>query len=139
MKMLLLRGLLLIDAVVLFLIGALLVAMPTQIERAFHFTDLPAAVRYLIGMWGCVMATMGFGYLAAAANPLRHRIWINVGILRGGLECVLGVFYLVKGTVTMEQAGIGTLVAGLMAVAYLVLYPHRPRAVESPQPAPTAS
>jgi hypothetical protein len=136
MKMILLRGVLLLDAFVLFLLGALLVFLPTQIERAFHFTDLPAAVRYLIGMWGCVTGTMGFGYLVAAANPLRHRIWINVGIIRGLLECGLGTYYLVQGTVTVGQAGLGTAIAGLMALAYVALYPRAPRAVDNSTPSP---
>ena len=136
MKLLLLRSLLLLDAVVLFLLGALLIFAPTQVERAFHFTDLPPAVKYLIGMWGCVMGTMGLGYLMAATNPLRHRVWINIGIIRGVIECALGIVYLAQGVVTMGQAGFGTLVAGLMALAYVLLYPRQPRAVVSPQATP---
>jgi hypothetical protein len=135
MKMFLLRGLLFVDAVVLFVIGGLLVFVPAQIERVFHFADLPAAVRYLIGMWGCVMVTMGLGYLTAVSNPLRHRIWINVGILRGILECGLGIFYLARGTVNFQQAGFGTIIAAVMAISYLALYPRSPRAIESKIPA----
>lgn len=138
MKMLLLRALLLLDAVVLFALGAVLVLAPSQVERAFHFADLPAAVTYIIGMWGCVIGTLGFGYLAAAGNPLRHRIWINVGIIRGLLECALGIFYLQQGTVAFQQAGLGTVVAGLMGFSYLLLYPRRPRAVDAGKPAPAA-
>lgn len=138
MKMLLLRGLLILDAGVLILIGALLIFAPTQVEQAFHFTDLPPAVKYLIGMWGCVMGTMGLGYLMAATNPLRHRIWINIGIIRGGIECALGLVYFAQGVVTLGQAGFGTLVAGLMAVAYVVLYPRGPRVVDSPASTPAA-
>ena len=53
MKLLLLRGLLVFDAAVLFLLGGLLIFVPAQVERAFHFQDLPPAGAYLIGMWGC--------------------------------------------------------------------------------------
>ena len=112
MRLLLLRGLLIADAAVLFLLGGLLIFEPVQVEKSFHFQDLPAAVAYLIGMWGCVMATMGFGYLVAATHPMRHRVWINIGIIRGALESVLGIFYLARGTVTFQQAGFGTLLAG---------------------------
>ena len=138
MKLLLLRGLLVFDAAVLFLLGGLLIFVPAQVERAFHFQDLPPAVAYLIGMWGCLMATMGFGYLVAATHPLRYRVWINIGIIRGGLEFALGIFYLARGTITFQQAGLGTLVAGLLALAYLGLYPRQPRAVAAvPPSAPT--
>jgi hypothetical protein len=138
MKLSLLRGLLIVDAAVLFLLGGLLVFAPVEVQRTFHFHDLPQAVAYFLGMWGCIMSTMGFGYLVAATHPLRHRAWVNVGIIRGAVECGLGIFYLACGTVTLQQAGLGTLVAGLMALAYITLYPRLPRPVVSdkapPQP-----
>ena len=82
---------------------------------------------------------MGFGYLVAATHPLRHCVWINVGIIRGALEAALGILYLARGIVTFQQAGLGTLLAGLMALAYVALYPRLPRAVAStttPAPPP---
>jgi hypothetical protein len=124
MKLSLLRGLLILDAAVLFLLGALLIFAPAQVERAFQFKDLPPAVSYLIGLWGCVFATMGFGYLIAATNPVRHRVWIQVGIARGAFECMLGLIYLARGTVTFHQAGFGVIVAALISIAYLALYPR---------------
>jgi hypothetical protein len=131
MRLQLLRGLLLADAAVLFLLGGLLIFAPVQVEHFFHFQDLPSAVAYLIGMWGCVISTMGFGYLVAASHPLRYRVFINIGIIRGTLESALGLFYLARGTVTFQQAGLGILVAVLMALAYVALYPHLPRPVPS--------
>lgn len=137
MRLFLLRGLLVVDAAVLFLLGGLLILAPTQVEQAFHFKDLPLAVAYLIGTWGCLMATMGFGYLVAATHPLRYRVWINIGIIRGALECALGIFYLARGIITFQQAGLGTFVAGLLALAYVLLYPRQPRPViPSPTTAP---
>src|SRR5437870_5204826 len=125
MKLTLLRSLLILDAAVLFLLGALLIFAPGQVERAFHFENLPGAVSYLIGMWGCVFATMGLGYVVAATNPMQHRTWVQVGIARGALECVLGLIYLARGTVTFQQAGAGIVIAGLMALAYAILYPSQ--------------
>ena len=139
MKMALLRVLLVVDAFVLFLLGALLIFAPSQVEKAFHFQNLPPAVGYLIGLWGCVFVTMGFGYLVAATNPIRHRVWIQVGIARGALECALGAVYLARGIVTLQQAGLGILVAALISIAYLALYPRPPRLVktaETPVPPP---
>ena len=137
MKIKMLRYLLLLDATVLVLLGALLIFAPGQVERAFHFKELPAAVDYIIGMWGCVFATLGAGYAVAATDPIRHRAWVQVGIVRGALECVLGLVYLAQGTVTFQQAGLGTILAGLMALAYIVLYPRKPRLVTE-KSAPTS-
>ena len=138
MRLSLLRYLLMIDAAVLFLLGALLIFAPLQVERAFHFENLPPAVGYLIGLWGCVFATMGFGYVVAATNPIRHRVWIQVGIARGGLECALGLVYLARGTVTFQQAGLGVLLAALISIAYVALYPRAPRLVKTAEASPPA-
>ena len=129
MKLKLLRLLLLADAAILFLLGALFIGAPGKVELAFKFHDLPEAVGYLIGLWGCVFATMAIGYAVAASNPLKHRIWVQVGIARGALECALGLVYLARGIVTFQQAGFGIIVAGLMALAYVALYPRKPRLV----------
>lgn len=133
MKLFLLRYLLMLDAAVLFLLGALLILAPGQVERAFDFKDLPEAVGYIIGLWGCVFATLGIGYVVAATDPLRHVVWVQVGIARGALECILGIVYLARGIVTFQQAGFGIIVAALISVAYIVLYPRKPRLVKAPE------
>ena len=83
MKLRLLRLLLLADASILFVLGALFIGAPGKVELAFKFHDLPDAVGYLIGLWGCVFATLSIGYAVAALNPLKHRVWVQVGIARG--------------------------------------------------------
>ena len=135
MKLSLLRYLLLIDAAVLMLLASLFLFAPRQIETAFGFRDLPPAVSYIIGLWGCVLGTLAIGYVAAAQNPIRHRVWIQVGIARGGLECLLGVVYLARGIVSVQQAAFGIIVAAAISISYLVLYPRRPRLI-SDQTAP---
>jgi hypothetical protein len=124
MKLTLLRYLLMIDAAVLFLLGALLILAPRQVEIAFHFNDLPAAVSYLIGLWGCVFATMGCGYVIAATHPMRHLVWVQVGIARGALEFALGLVYLARGIVSWQQAAFGIVTAAVITGAYTVLYPR---------------
>ena len=125
MKLILLRYLLMIDAAVLFLLGALLICAPGKIEIAFHFSGLPAAVSYLIGLWGCVFVTLSGGYVIAATDPLRHVAWIQIAIARGVLECVLGLFYVAHGIITWQQGAFGIVAAAFISVAYLLLYPRR--------------
>lgn len=122
-RMDLLHLLLRLDAIVLFMLGLVLILAPRQIEQVFHFKDLPPAVSYLIGLWGCVFATLSIGYWVAANNPLRHVVWVQVGIARGALECILGAVYLARGIVTWPQAGFGVIVAAFITAAYLLLYP----------------
>ena len=125
MKLTLLRYLLMVDAAVLLLLGAFLICAPRQVEMVFRFPDLPAAVSYLIGLWGCVFLTLGFGYVVAATHPIRHLVWVQIGIARGALECVLGVVYLARGVVTWQQAAFGIVTAGAITCAYVALYPRR--------------
>ena len=128
-----LRLLLIVDAAVLFLLGFLLILAPQQVARVFHFQNLSEGVHYLIGLWGCGLVTMAIGYLSAAQDPIRHAVWVQVGIARGALECLLSLVYLARGVVTFSQAGFGIIVAALFAIAYAVLYPR-----EEPLPADAA-
>jgi len=125
--MLLLRLLLLLDAAVLLALGAAFILIPKQVLVAFHFQELPQGVHYIIGLWGCVLLTMAIGYAVAATNPVRHVVWVQVAIARGALECVLGLVYLLRGVITWPQSMFGILVAALMSIAYLALYPRRQR------------
>ena len=127
MKQILLRNFLLLDAAVLFLMGTLLVLLPEQVERTFSFKDLPTGVHYIIGLWGCALATLSIGYVTAAKNPVRHIIWVQVGIARGAAESVFGLFCVARHMATFRQAAFGIIVAGLMSLAYLILYPRKPR------------
>ena len=116
--------LLALDAAVLFLIGTLFLVLPQHVQQAFGFVDLPIGVSYIIALWGCALLTMGMGYWKAAADPVRHLIWVQVGIARGALEFGVGVVYLCRGVTTFRQAGVGIILAGLMALAYYFFYPR---------------
>src|SRR2546426_225204 len=70
-------------------------------------------------------------HAVAAMDPIRHVVWVQVGIARGALECVLGAIYLARGIVTWQQAGFGIMIAALVTVAYIVLYPRRPRVIQT--------
>jgi len=96
MKMRILRFIIVLDAAVLLLLGGLLILAPQHVAQAFHFENLPAGVNYLMGLWGCALATLAVGYCVAATDPLRHVVWVQVGIARGALECLLGAVYVAR-------------------------------------------
>ncbi len=123
-----LRMLMTMDAVVLMGLGVLFIAMPRRIEAAFHFQNLPAGVDYMIGLWGCVFATLGLGYLFAAVEPRRNVLWVQMGIARGGLEVIFGAVCVLRNVVTWQQAAFGILAAAFIAAAYAVLYPRKEEA-----------
>jgi hypothetical protein len=116
--------LLALDAAVLFLLGTLLSVLPQYVLMAFGFVDLPIGVTYIVALWGCTLLTMALGYWKASADPVRHLVWAQVGIARGALEFGVGIIYLLRGIVTFRQAGLGIILAGLFALAYLIFYPR---------------
>ncbi len=120
-----LRMLMMMDAVVLAGLGVLFIAVPRRIEAVFHFQNLPPGVDYMIGLWGCVFATLGLGYGVAAVDPRRHVLWVQVGIARGLLEVAFGAVCVARGVATWDQAGFGITVAAFIAAAYAALYPRK--------------
>ena len=128
----LLPNLLLVDAALLLLLGGSLIFLPTRVELIFGFKDLPAGVSYILGLWGCVLATMGLGYVVAATNPVRHVVWIQMAIARNAIEGILGAVCLARGIVGVQQAGFGIAVAALFTVAYVITYPRAESRVDKP-------
>jgi hypothetical protein len=61
-------------------LGVLFIFAPGKVEAAFHFQNLPQRVSYVIGLLGCVFAPMGIGYIAAALDPIRHVVWVQVAL-----------------------------------------------------------
>jgi hypothetical protein len=120
-----LRMLMALDGTVLTLLGVAFLCCPQQIEAAFHFKDVSPAVNFLIGLWGCALVSLGLGYFVAAMNPAENRLWVAMGVIRGGLEAVFGWWCLSRGIVTWEQSGLTILLAAFMALAYLALYPRK--------------
>jgi hypothetical protein len=120
-----LRMLMAMDGTVLVLLGIAFLFSPTQIEAAFQFKDVPPPVNFLIGLWGCALLTLGIGYGIAALNPVQHRLWVTIGILRGAMEALFGWWCLARGIVTWKQSGLTILLAAFMALAYLALYPRQ--------------
>ncbi len=129
-----LRVILVVDAAVLILLGLAFLVAPGRVEELFQFRDLPRGVDYIIGTWGCALATMGVGYAIAAENPLRNVAWVQVGIARGVLEVIFGILCVARGVVTLQQASFGLAAAALIALLYIVFYPR-----EQPEVAPAAT
>lgn len=116
--------LMMMDATVLVFFGLAFIIAPGQVTRAFSFTQVAPALFFLIGLWGCALATLGVGYGIAAVDPVKHRLWVCVGIARGVSEAIFGLCCLQRGLVTWKQSGLGILLAAFMAIAYLALYPR---------------
>jgi len=124
MTMLTLRMILLFDAAFLFLIGSFFILAPGRALPYFHFPPMPREAEFLVSMWGCVLGTLSIGYLQAVRDPLGNLPWLQVGIARGLLEVVVGLFFIWRGIISWQQGWLGIVVGALVAVVYLVAYPR---------------
>jgi hypothetical protein len=124
LKLLLLRIVLISDAVVLVVLGVLLLAASPVMFSLFGLGELAPSAQYIAGMWGALMATMGLGYALAAREPGSSQSWVLAGIIRAVLELGVSTAYLSSGVVSLRSAGLGLALALWFALAYAVLYPR---------------
>jgi len=128
MKYTLLRALLVFDAAVLLLLGGAFMFVPGRMLILFGFNSVPTGINYVVGLFGVVYATLGIGYALAARSPLRNVAWVQVAIARGTVESLFSLVCVMQGWVSFRQAGFSFVLPGLLAVAYVLLYP-RPKPV----------
>src|SRR3954468_24738862 len=119
-----LRVLLTADAAVLLALGLALIFVPDTLAAVFQFKDLPDVVDYIGGFLGCAFISLGIGYVAATADPIRHVIWIWIGIARALFEIVLSVVCVLRGIVSWPQAAFGIAFASMIALGYTIFYPR---------------
>ncbi len=113
------------DAAILLALGGLLLFDAPLALRVFHFEGVPASVTYIIGIMGCLFASMAFGYIVAATDPIRHVPWIQVAIIRGAMECLFGIVCIARGLVGTGEAGFGIGMGAGIVVIYSLLYPRQ--------------
>src|SRR5205814_9335619 len=68
-----LRVLLVLDAVLLFLLGAAFLVAPRQVASVFQFGNLPDGVYYVLAMWGCALASRSEEH-TSELQSLRHLV-----------------------------------------------------------------
>jgi hypothetical protein len=132
----LLRCLMVFDASVLMILGLAMIAIPGRMLDIFRFPGLPNDAHYIIAMWGCVLITLGIGYVLAAVDPLKNIIWVQVGIARGALEALVGLAYVATKVVTWSQVGFGIFIGAFVGLSYWALYPPSTQSQAQPQAAP---
>lgn len=121
-----------IDATLLLALGLALMFVPESIALAFHFEKLPTEVDYIGGILGCVFFSLGIGYVVATADPVRHVMWIWIGIARAAFEVILSVACVMRNIVTWQQAIFAIVAASVIALGYSIFYPREPKSPSGP-------
>lgn len=121
----LLRFVMQADAIVLAALGIALMVAPDKVLQLFHFSQLPDASVYFMGMWGAILATLGVGYWLASARAEYNLVMVQIGIVRAGLETLLTLAFLLQDKIDFKQAATGIFLPLWFAIAYCILYPRQ--------------
>ena len=107
------------------LFGLAYIFVPRELGTMLGYEQGPAYVPYMLtGLAGCFISISVF-IIVAARDPLRHINWVKFAILYCSLGVVLGLYSIIRGYVDVGQAGMGIIIDGAFAVAFLVFYPWR--------------
>jgi hypothetical protein len=123
-----LRMLMMADGTVLVILGALFILVPRHVEVAFHFDNLPAGVDYLIGPLGAARWRRSDSATDRRDGSHRDTSFGCRSALRAACSrWRFGGFCIARGIINSQQGSFGMIVAGFIAIAYLVLYPRKER------------
>ena len=107
------------------LLGLMLIVAPNQAASMFGFGEIADYTRYFMALCGISFIAPGVWLVVAGRNPLQHITWVKFAILWSILALVAGLYSIVQGVVTFNQAGTGIILDAVFAVAFLALYPYQ--------------
>jgi hypothetical protein len=105
--------------------GLAFIFVPYELGQLLGYEGGPDYVPHFLALLGgCYIAASVF-IIAAARDPLRHISWVKFAILLSALLLVTELYSIAQGYVDFGQAGMGIIIDGVFAVAFLALYPWR--------------
>ena len=116
---------LIVAAIVGFIFGAMFLIFPDQTGALFNFPEFPQEVRYTLGLLGAVGVAFSVGFVLAARDPVRHRTWVQAGLICYALSLVMTIYYLLRGTISWDQATVAFIIQVVFVIAFTVLYPRK--------------
>jgi hypothetical protein len=112
-------------AVVGILVGLGLVFAPEQLRSMFGFEKAPVYVPYFLAFIGIPYIVAGVFVIIAARDPLKHIMWVQLAIAWSLLEVLTTLYFIIRGNVNFNQAGMVLIIDAIFVVAFLALYPWR--------------
>ena len=113
-----------IIAVFQFLLGAAFLFAPSATASALDLATAPGWANWMFAMMGARFIGFGVGLVAAAQDPSRHRLWIEIMIGIQAIDWLATLVCLAKDDVTLGQVTTAAFVPVLFVIA---LVRWRPR------------
>lgn len=121
-----LRGLkvaMIVYGVIIIIFGLGFAIIPEQLLDMFGFAERPAYMPYFLGLLGISFIAPSVFIISAARDPIRHINWVKFAITWSLTGLAVEVYAMLRGFVDFSQAGTGTVIDAVSAVALLILYP----------------
>ena len=107
------------------LFGLAFILVPYQVGSMSGFGEIADYVAYFMALLGGTFIAASVWFIVAGRDPLRYISLVKLAILWSILLVVVGSYSIARGAVDFGQAGMGIIIDGVFAVAFLALYPYR--------------
>lgn len=107
------------------LFGLAYIFASREMGAMFGFEEGPAYVGYMLAGMGGGFISVSVFVIIASRDPLRHINWVKFAILWCILGVLVGLYSIIRGYVGFAEAGMGIIIDGVFAVAFLAFYPWR--------------
>ncbi len=116
---------LIVAAIAGFINGGMFLIAPDQTAALFNFPEFPQELRYIVSGLGGMYVAFSVGFVLAVRDPVRHRTWVQVGLVSWSLSLVTTIYYLLRGTIGWDIATVPFIIQLAFVIALLVLYPRQ--------------
>ena len=107
------------------LFGLAFIFVPRQLGAMFGHEAGPASVASLAAALGVSFVAACVFLIIAARDPLKHILWVKYAIVFAILMLAAELSSVIKGNVTLGQAGTTLIIHTIIAAALLAFYPWR--------------
>ena len=105
------------------LFGLAYIFIPRQLGAMFGHEAGPAFVAALAAALGVSFVSACVFLIIAARDPLKHILWVKFAIVFAILMLAAELSSIIKGNVTLGQAGTTLIIHTIIAAALLAFYP----------------
>ena len=99
------------------------IIVPQQMLAGFQ--NGPSYLPYFLMLIGNAWIVCSVFVIIAARDPLKNIMWLQAAIAWSLLDLITAAYFIIRGIVPFNQAGIVLIINIIFIVAFLILYPWR--------------
>jgi hypothetical protein len=131
-----LKVVMIVYGAILILGGLAGILIPDQMAKLAGVGEPGGYAKSVIATLGAIRLAAGVWVIIAGQDPLRHINWVKFGIMELLLLVAVSLYSISQGYVEFSQGGTLLVLAAILAVVLLALYPWRVARATPPVTAP---